>query len=201
MGWWPFSGSGTDAAAKQQQQQQPATISSSTSPVQKPSDAPTPATQPAHSAPHDPDFYAAHPHLAPPSFSSNAASSAVANNTDNTTQPPEELDPTLPRSMSCRAAFDSAFYCSSLGGHFNDIYRYGQLRSCSDHWNDFWFCMRTKNSRSGQDIKERMVQDRYREKEMALKSGPNSEDVWRKRRPGEEVRGAFSRPAEEVERQ
>lgn len=100
--------------------------------------------------------------------------------------------------MSCRAAFDSAFYCSSLGGHFNDIYRYGQLRSCSDHWNDFWFCMRTKNSRSGQDVKERMVQDRYREKETKLKSGPNSENIWRKRGPGEEVKGAFMRPAEEV---
>jgi hypothetical protein len=103
--------------------------------------------------------------------------------------------------MSCRAAFDSAFYCSSLGGHFNDIYRYGQLRSCSDHWNDFWFCMRTKNSYSGQDVKERMIQDRYREKEERLKSGPNSEDIWRKRGPGEEVKGAFSRPAEEVEGQ
>lgn len=58
--------------------------------------------------------------------------------------------------------------------------------------------MRTKNSRSGQEVKERMVQDRYWEKEMVLKSGPNSEDIWRKRKPGEEVRGAFSRPADEV---
>jgi hypothetical protein len=101
--------------------------------------------------------------------------------------------------MSCRAAFDSAFYCSSLGGHFNDIYRYGQLRSCNDHWNDFWFCMRTKNSYSGQDVKERMIQDRYREKEDKLRSGPNSEDVWSKRERGEEVRGAFTRPMSEAE--
>ncbi|EOA91988.1 uncharacterized protein SETTUDRAFT_18648 [Exserohilum turcica Et28A] len=183
MGWWPFSGSGADGASKQQ----PATISTS-SPVQKPSDAPTPATrQPSTQAPHDPDFYTAHPHLAPPSFSSNTVPSST--NADHTTQPStsDELDPTLPRSMSCRAAFDSAFYCSSLGGHFNDVYRYGQLRSCSDHWNDFWFCMRTKNSRSSQDVKERIVQDRYREKERVLKSGPNSEDIWRKREPGEEA--------------
>jgi hypothetical protein len=101
--------------------------------------------------------------------------------------------------MSCRATFDSAFYCSSLGGHFNDIYRYGQLRSCSDHWNDFWFCMRTKNSYSGQHVKERMVQDRYRQKEEKLRSGPNSEDVWSRRGEGEEVRGAFSRAMSEVE--
>lgn len=199
MGLWPFSSSSSGADAAATQPQQSATISTSAS-VQKPSDAPAPAIQQAHSGPHDPDFYAAHPHLAPPSFSSNNVSSSIANSTE-TAPASEEFDPTLPRSMSCRAAFDSAFYCSSFGGHFNDIYRYGQLRSCSDHWNDFWFCMRTKNSRSGQDVKERMVQDRYREKEMKLKSGPNSEDVWRKRGPGEEVRGAFTRPAEEVERQ
>jgi hypothetical protein len=59
--------------------------------------------------------------------------------------------------------------------------------------------MRTKNSYSGQDVKERMVQDRYREKEEKLTSGPNSEDVWVKRGVGEEVRGAFSRPAHEVD--
>ena len=57
--------------------------------------------------------------------------------------------------------------------------------------------MRTKNSYSGQDVKERMIQDRYREKELTLKTGPNSEHVWRKRVVGEEVKGAFSRPADE----
>jgi hypothetical protein len=93
--------------------------------------------------------------------------------------------------MSCRAAFDSAFYCSSLGGHFNDIYRYGQLRSCSEHWNDFWFCMRVKNSYSGRDVKERMVRERYREKEEKLKQGATSEDVWRVRGENERVVGAF----------
>ena len=94
--------------------------------------------------------------------------------------------------MSCRAAFDSAFYCSSLGGHFNDIYRYGQLRSCSEHWNDFWFCMRTKNSYSGPEIKEQLIQERYAEKEKAVKEKPNSEDIWVRRGPGEEVRNAFA---------
>jgi len=94
--------------------------------------------------------------------------------------------------MSCRAAFDSAFYCASLGGHFNDLYRYGQLRSCSDHWADFWFCMRTNNSYNGSDVKQRMVYERYREKELKVLSGPNSEEVWVRRKPGEEVRGAFT---------
>lgn len=192
---WPFSSSGADTSAKQQ----PQTISTTSAPVQKPNDAPTQTIehQPI-SAPNDPDFYAAHPHLAPPSFSTNSTSSSSTSQNSSAPDAPEEFDPTLPRSMSCRAAFDSAFYCSSLGGHFNDIYRYGQLRSCSDHWNDFWFCMRTKNSYSGQDVKERMIQDRYREKEERVKSGPNSEDVWRKRGPGEEVKGAFSRNMEEL---
>jgi hypothetical protein len=103
--------------------------------------------------------------------------------------------------MSCRAAFDSAFYCSSLGGHFNDIYRYGQLRSCSEHWNDFWFCMRVKNSYSPRELKERMVQDRYREKEERLRKGPSSEDVWKVRGDGEEVVGAFGMGEGREERQ
>ena len=59
--------------------------------------------------------------------------------------------------------------------------------------------MRTKNSYSGQDVKERLVQERVREKENKLKAGPNSEDVWRRRGKGEEVIGAFSRSAREVE--
>lgn len=98
--------------------------------------------------------------------------------------------------MSCRATFDAAFYCSSLGGHFNDIYRYGQLRDCSEHWSDFWFCMRTKNSYGPVDTKHRMIQDRYREKEEKLRAGPSSEDFWRIRGPGEEVRDAFGKKRE-----
>ncbi|KZM28555.1 hypothetical protein ST47_g297 [Ascochyta rabiei] len=191
---WPFSSSSADAApkpvmapaTKQQVQLLPATGQAlptaqsqySTPPPSKPSE-----------APHDPDFYAAHPHLAPPSLATPSSSSSPS-----TSQPPpdEEFDPTLPRSMSCRAAFDSAFYCSSLGGHFNDLYRYGQLRSCSDHWNDFWFCMRTKNSYSGPEVKEQLIMERYAQKEKAIKEKPNSEDVWTRRGPGEEVRNAFS---------
>ncbi|KAH9864140.1 hypothetical protein J1614_010074 [Plenodomus biglobosus] len=182
---WPFSRISGDASSSAQPAQPPQTPSQTTSKAE---------SIPPTTAPHDPDFYAAHPHLAPPSFST-ASTTPSPSNESSTPSPltatEHVLDPTLPRTMSCRAAFDSAFYCSSLGGHFNDLYRYGQLRSCSDHWNDFWFCMRTKNSYSGQDVKERMVQDRYREKEMQLMHGPNSEDVWVRRRPGEEVRGAF----------
>ncbi|KAH6633414.1 hypothetical protein C7974DRAFT_392730 [Boeremia exigua] len=192
---WPFSSSSADSAPKpimapateQQVQLLPATGQAlPTAQSQYATPPPSTSHTKPSAAPHDPDFYTAHPHLAPPSFStptSDASTGAAGQ---------EELDPTLPRSMSCRATFDAAFYCSSLGGHFNDIYRYGQLRSCSDHWNDFWFCMRTKNSYSGSEVKERMIQERYAEKEKVLKTKPNSEDVWRRRGPGEEVKDPFS---------
>lgn len=54
----------------------------------------------------------------------------------------EEL---LPTDMSCRQAFDAAFYCQSLGGQFMHVYRYGGMGSCSENWKDFWFCMRIKS--------------------------------------------------------
>lgn len=180
MAWWPFSTSGGDSGP------------SAPVPPQTPS-------SPLASGPHNADFYAAHPHLAPPAppLHSTAASSTPSASTSTPSDPPtaannEELDPSFPRRMSCRAAFDSAFYCASLGGHFNDLYRYGQLRSCSEHWSDFWFCMRTNNSYNGRDVKERMVYDRYHEKEIKLMSGPNSEEVWVRRKPGEQVLGAFT---------
>ncbi|KAF2866910.1 hypothetical protein BDV95DRAFT_443293, partial [Massariosphaeria phaeospora] len=84
-----------------------------------------------------------------------------------------------PRTMSCRAAFDSAFYCASLGGHFNDIYRYGTLRACSEHWADWRFCMALKNRSA--DAAAEAVQQRYRDKEAKVLEGPNSEEVWTRR--------------------
>lgn len=87
----------------------------------------------------------------------------------------------LPTEMSCRQAFDLAWSCNSLGGQFNSVYRYGSMRSCSEHWDDFWFCMRTK-SYTG-ELKENMVRAHYREKDHA-KYGPgrpSSEDVWESR--------------------
>lgn len=193
---WPFSGSTPEApkpvmapATEQQVQLLPATGQAlPTAQSQYSTPAPSTTHSTSNSAPHDPDFYAAHPHLTPPSIST--PNSAPSEQARANAEP--EFDPTLPRSMSCRAAFDSAFYCSSLGGHFNDLYRYGQLRSCSEHWNDFWFCMRTKNSYSGPEVKERLIQERYAEKEKMLKNKPNSEDVWRRRGPEEGVVNPFS---------
>jgi hypothetical protein len=94
--------------------------------------------------------------------------------------------------MSCRQAFDSAFYCQSLGGKFNDIYRYGELKSCNDHWADFWFCMRIKSK--AESVKKELIVERYKAKEDKIKSTPNSEDVWRARKPHEKLQNPFQEP-------
>ncbi|RGP77320.1 early meiotic induction 1 [Fusarium longipes] len=91
----------------------------------------------------------------------------------------------LPTDMSCRQAFDQAWSCNSMGGQFTAVYRYGEMRSCSEHWDDFWFCMRTNGYSAEQ--RERAIRDHYRAKEFT-KYGPgkpSSEDVWESR--GEKV--------------
>ena len=82
--------------------------------------------------------------------------------------------------MSCRQAFDDAFYCSSVGGQFNNVYRYGRLKNCTDHWSQFWFCMRIKSK--GDDAKKELVSDWYEKKERKYREGPSSEDVWEERK-------------------
>lgn len=86
---------------------------------------------------------------------------------------PESL---YPDTMSCRSAFDYAFFCQSFGGQFVNVYRYGELRSCSEHWENFWLCMRTRSY--GDQEKARIMRDHYRKKAIKYKTGPSSEDVW-----------------------
>lgn len=92
-----------------------------------------------------------------------------------------------------------AFYCQSFGGQWNAIYRYGEMRSCGELWDDFFFCMRQQGTPPG-EVKENMVREHYRRKELA-KYGPgrpSSEDVWRERKervaPGEAFAGAAEPP-------
>lgn len=95
-----------------------------------------------------------------------------------------------PRTMSCRAAFDQAFYCQSVGGKFNDIYRYGQLRQCSEQWSAFWFCMRIRTLPDHQ--KAPQIRDHYMKRdEERRKNFGNSEDVWEIRKTA--VTRAFER--------
>lgn len=83
----------------------------------------------------------------------------------------------LPRTMSCRQAFDQAFYCQSVGGKFNDIYRYGNLRSCSEQWDAFWFCMRTRTLPEKEKEVEVVKYYQERDEKRRLEKG-SSEDIW-----------------------
>ncbi|KAI0401410.1 hypothetical protein F4802DRAFT_601127 [Xylaria palmicola] len=98
---------------------------------------------------------------------------------------PARLDPVseslLPTTMSCRQAFDQAFHCNSLGGQWTAVYRAGAMRSCSEQWDDFWFCMRARAYAA--PAREEAIRDHYRRRELK-KYGPgmpSSTDVWEPR--------------------
>ncbi|KAL6243561.1 hypothetical protein RBB50_009554 [Rhinocladiella similis] len=104
-------------------------------------------------------------------------------------------DSLYPTEISCRSSFDYAMFCQSFGGQFVNIYRYGSFRSCSNHWDDFWLCMRTRNW----DAKDRAaaIQDHYHKRAMKWKTGPSSEDVWDVRT--EPVKDSFQGNLDELE--
>ena len=113
--------------------------------------------------------------------------------------PPSSIAPDslYPDSMSCRSAFDYAFFCQSFGGQFVNVYRYGELRSCSEHWENFWLCMRTRTY--GDRERGRIIRDHYRKKAIKYKTGPSSEDVWDMRM--EPVKTAFQGDFAALERE
>jgi hypothetical protein len=103
-------------------------------------------------------------------------------------------DSLLPTTMSCRQAFDQAFYCRSPGGQFNAIYRYGSMRSCRDNWADFWFCMRTRSATGS--LREEKIREWHRQKDQKKygEGKPSSEDVWQARTERLPRGEAFSEP-------
>ncbi|KAL4900023.1 hypothetical protein BDW74DRAFT_105052 [Aspergillus multicolor] len=107
---------------------------------------------------------------------------------------PESL---YPDTWSCRDAFDYAFFCQSLGGQFVNVYRYGELRSCSEHWENFWLCMKTRRLR--EEEKKKAIRDFNRRKAIKYKTGPSSEDVWDVRM--EPVKGCFQGDFAALEKQ
>jgi Protein of unknown function (DUF3128) len=115
------------------------------------------------------------------------------------TRPPDDISPhsLYPTEISCRSAFDYAFFCQSFGGQFVNVYRYGTFRSCSNHWQDFWLCMRTRQWNKAD--REKAIADHYRKKVIKYKQGPSSEDVWEMRT--EPVKDAFQGDLEALERQ
>ncbi|KNG81283.1 hypothetical protein ANOM_010854 [Aspergillus nomiae NRRL 13137] len=116
-------------------------------------------------------------------------SPSSAESPESTSSPPSSIAPEslYPDTMSCRSAFDYAFFCQSFGGQFVNVYRYGELRSCSEHWDNFWLCMKTRTWSDG--ARKKAVRDHYRKKAIKYKTGPSSEDVWDLRT--EPVRNAF----------
>ncbi|RSL50263.1 hypothetical protein CEP54_012026 [Fusarium duplospermum] len=120
-----------------------------------------------------------------------------------TTPTPSDIPPRdalsealLPTEMSCRQAFDQAWACNSMGGQWNAVYRYGEMRSCSEHWDDFWFCMRTKGY--SPEMREKAIREHYRAKEF-VKYGPgkpSSEDVWESREEKVPEGSTFNQPIE-----
>lgn len=104
-------------------------------------------------------------------------------------------DALYPSEISCRSALDYAMFCQSFGGQFVNVYRYGEFRSCSNHWQDFWLCMRTRNW--DKKDKAKAIQDHYRKKAVKWKTGPSSEDIWEVRT--EPVKDAFQDSLEDLE--
>jgi hypothetical protein len=107
-----------------------------------------------------------HAHFAP-------TTSAESNNNAPQSIAPESL---YPDTMSCRSAFDYAFFCQSFGGQWVNVYRYGELRSCSEHWENFWLCMKARAYPDEQ--RKETFRNHYRKKAIKYKTGPSSEDVW-----------------------
>ncbi|KAK3898061.1 hypothetical protein C8A05DRAFT_38371 [Staphylotrichum tortipilum] len=134
---------------------------------------------------------------------------AAATTTDHqpaAAHPPQTRSPqslamsehSLPTSMSCRDAFDYAWHCHTPGSQWNAVYRYGGVRPCTELWDDFWFCMRTKSYPP--DLRAEAVREHYRAKEEAKYGGrrPSSEDVWQSRderaAPGTAFQASFDPP-------
>ncbi|KAI0850218.1 hypothetical protein F5Y00DRAFT_233927 [Daldinia vernicosa] len=152
-------------------------------------------TQPPPPEPTTKDTSSTPPSSSPSSTTPSQPSSSSTSNlfwssSSPTTTPeppiPSHLDPIteslLPTSMSCRQAFDAAYYCNSLGGQWISVYRSGTMRSCSEHWDDFWFCMRTRTYSGPQ--KEEAIRAHYRRKEYLkyhAPGRPSSADVWQPR--------------------
>ncbi|KAK4195231.1 hypothetical protein QBC40DRAFT_289377 [Triangularia verruculosa] len=104
----------------------------------------------------------------------------------------------LPTTMSCQDAFDYAWHCHTPGSQVNSVYRYGGVRQCTELWDDFWFCMRTKSWEP--QLRAEAIKDHFRKKE-AAKYGhgqPSSEDIWESRdgkvEPGTTFNKSFDPP-------
>ena len=113
-------------------------------------------------------------------------------NADNIS--PEALYPTK---LSCQSVLDYAMFCQAFGGQFVNIYRYGKLRSCSNHWKEFWMCMRTRNWEELD--RAQAIREHHYKKLEKYRTGPSSEDVWEMRTTP--LKNAFQGDLEALEEQ
>jgi hypothetical protein len=127
------------------------------------------------------------------------ARKAIQDNPRPAPQSATDISPNslYPTEMSCRSAFDYAMFCQSFGGQFVNVYRYGSFRSCSNHWEDFWLCMRVRTWSKA--AREEAIQEHYRKKAVKWKTGPSSEDIWEVRT--EPVQNPISKSLVELEAQ
>ncbi|EEU48711.1 uncharacterized protein NECHADRAFT_75122 [Fusarium vanettenii 77-13-4] len=192
----------------------PSTLSEEAPPTSTPSQQPPPST--STSTTTDPeiqkfiDLFESEKNAKPePASQKDQQSSSLPSwltlkkSTRATTPTPSDIPPLgtlsealLPTDMSCRQAFDQAWACNSMGGQWNAVYRYGEMRSCSEHWDDFWFCMRTKGY--SPEMREKAIREHYRAKEF-VKYGPgkpSSEDVWESREERVPEGSTFNQPIE-----
>ena len=195
MGWWWSSSdasSANDELKPQQELSQPAT-SASTS-LYAPAST-TNATKPPQSREE-----AAFEELRDLFTSINPEAASRATETIQNPPPPvseEHAESLYPVTMSCSQAFDLAYYCASMGGQLNNVYRFGGLRSCSEQWKAWRFCMRTKAM--SEEEKKRQIREFHMEREAKKRVGRNSERIWEIRT--EPVKEAFSKRIEDVERE
>ncbi|KKA26664.1 hypothetical protein TD95_001623 [Thielaviopsis punctulata] len=128
-------------------------------------------------------------------FSSSSSAAAAATESDCPASLAPIAEAILPTEMSCKQAFDMAFSCNSLGGQWTAVYRNGEMRSCSELWSNFWFCMR-HNGSSG-PVTENLIRGHYRQREWEKYYAPgkkSSEDVWRSRDDRVPLDTAFKTP-------
>jgi hypothetical protein len=115
-----------------------------------------------------------------PVFAQTPTPDTSSQRTSDSEQPTSIFSSTVyPTTMSCREAFDSAMHCRGPGGQFLHLYRYGEFRQCTEQWSQFWFCMRTRTQPKA--IKEELIREFYREKDLKYENTPSSEDIWEER--------------------
>ena len=170
MGWWSSSNAPDDVKAPLPDPGPPA--SQQTTPATSPADAVIPSSRDEQAYQELKDLFSSiNPERA-------AAAAARAKEISNEVKD-DHYDSIYASTMSCSQCFDQAFYCSSIGGQLNNVYRYGALRSCSDLWQQWRFCMKTKVM--SDDTKRDKIREYNMQKALKFKIGRSSEDVWETR--------------------